>query len=117
MADIYETKILCNNCNKETSKDYIIRDGFKIRVWECKQCGRIWEHPGDKQNYDNFAKMKGKTYRVKLRLVGNSYTVSIPREIIEFEREMIKEFEKMDRLIRMSLEEPEKLSLFFYDED
>jgi len=58
-----------------------------------------------------------KNFQVKLRIVGNSYTASSPREIIEFENEMQTEFNKMrkrmSQIIHMSLEEPEKLSLFF----
>ncbi|MBT6044823.1 hypothetical protein HOG54_02120, partial [Candidatus Woesearchaeota archaeon] len=47
---------------------------------------------------------------VKLRMVGNSYTVSIPKEIINLQENI---FEEMNTLIKMSLESPEKLSLFF----
>mgnify|MGYP006865048817 CR=1 FL=1 len=54
--------------------------------------------------------MRKKDYSVKLRLVGNSYTVSIPKEIIDFQENI---FEEMNSLIKMSLESPEKLSLFF----
>ena len=62
------------------------------------------------QEYENFQKLKNKEFKVKLRLVGNSYTVSIPREIIEFEEEMRRE---IDDVIRISLDGPERLSLFF----
>ena len=69
--------------------------------------------PQDIEDHKHFAQLKNKEFEVKLRLVGNSYTVSIPREIVEFEEEMRKEMEKMDQIIRLCLEEPDKLSLFF----
>ena len=55
-------------------------------------------------------RIKEKEFRVKLRMVGNSYTISIPKEIINFQEEMQEE---MEESIRMCLEEPEKLSIFF----
>ena len=110
MADIFETTVICDECNNKTTKIYVIREGFKIRAWKCEECNKEWLHPEDKNEYDTFLRLKNKRYVMKLRLVGNSYTVSIPREIVEFEEEFQREF---DRLIQMSLEEPEKLTLFF----
>ncbi len=110
MADIFENTILCNSCNKKTVKKEIIKDGFIIRTAECPNCNKRWFHPLDLQEYENFQKLKSRTFQVKLRVVGNSYTVSIPREIIDFEEEMERE---IDEMISMILEEPKKLSLFF----
>jgi uncharacterized Zn finger protein len=111
MQDIFETTILCEDCNRKTNKHELIKEGFKIRTWECPSCGKIWHHPGDKQAYDEFKKIKEKEFQVKLRMVGNSYTVSIPREIIDFEEEFNREINK---LISMSMEEPGKVSLIFH---
>ncbi len=111
MADIFETTILCDKCNRKTNKHQLIKNGFKIRAWECPSCGKIWEHPADKQSQDDFQKLKEKEFQVKLRMVGNSYTVSIPREIIEFEEEFNRE---LNELISLSMEEPGKVSLFLH---
>ena len=46
-------------------------------------------------------------------MVGNSYTISIPREIIDFENEMRQEMMDMEKIISLFLEEPEKLSIYF----
>lgn len=110
MADIFENTIVCDQCNKKTEKGHLIKEGFRLRAWRCKECNKEWLHPLDLQDYKNFSKIRNKNFSVKLRLVGNSYTVSIPREIIEFEEEMQKE---INQIIKMTLEEPEKLSLFF----
>lgn len=111
MADIFETTILCEDCNKKTTKHELFRDGFRIRTWECPSCGRTWHHPGDKQAYDDFQRLKEKQFQVKLRMVGNSYAVSIPREIIEFEEEFNRE---LNDLISLNMEEPGKISLFLH---
>ena len=110
MSDIFENKILCNNCNKEMTKTSIVKDGFQLRALQCPKCNKLNYHPLDVQDYENFKKIKNKQFQVKLRYVGNSYTVSIPREIIEFQEEIQKE---INEILYLSLEEPEKLSIFF----
>ena len=109
MEDLYNTSIICDACNEKTNKVIVDRTGFKLRGWECPGCKKVWTHPSDQQEYDKFKQIKKKEFNVKLRMVGNSYTVSIPREIIEFEN-LEKE---LNNLINMSLEEPGKLSIFF----
>ena len=113
MKDMFDSTIVCDACHKETIKKIIDRDGFPIRSAECPSCSQVWHHPLDIEGYESFKQLRHKQFEVKLRLVGNSYTVSIPREIIEFEEEMRREMEKMDYMIRLALEEPDKLSLFF----
>ena len=113
MADLFETTLICDQCNQKTHKGISVKDGFKMRTWECYECNKQWKHPSDAQEYDNFKKLKQKEFQVKLRYVGNSYTVSIPREIIEFEEELKREFAKMDTMLKMMLERPGKVSIFF----
>jgi len=110
MADIFETTIICDDCDKKTIKNEIYKEGFRLRLWECPNCGKRWYHPEDKQDYDDFQRIKQKQFQVKLRMVGNSYTISIPREIVDFEEEFNSEF---DKLLKLTLEEPGKLSIFF----
>jgi ribosomal protein L37AE/L43A len=111
MADLFETTVVCDKCNRKTNKNQLFRNGFKIRVWECPNCGKIWEHPADKQVQEDFKKLKEKEFQVKLRMVGNSYAVSIPKEIINFEEEFNRE---LNELISLSIEEPGKISLFLH---
>jgi hypothetical protein len=54
--------------------------------------------------------LRKKEFNVKMRFVGNSYAVSIPREIVDF----MKEQEKiMDEMVRLSFEEFGRISLVF----
>lgn len=107
MKDLFNAKIVCGDCNKEAVQQTIIKDGFRMRMKKCPECDEIWIHPADIKDYENFKKLKNKNFQVKLRMVGNSYTVSIPREIIEF-REIKKE-----KKVNVSLDEPEKITLLF----
>ncbi len=118
MPDMYEsTTIVCDNCNKKTEKTAVPRNGFAMRGWTCASCNKTWIHPADEKEYEDFKRLKEREFNVKLRMVGNSYTISIPREIIEFEEEMEEMSEEIDkemnRMLRLMLEEPGKLSIFF----
>ena len=106
MKDIYENDILCKTCKKKTVKGRIIKDGFKIRTWECTKCGKVWHHPLDANAYLKFNKLKRKHFKVKLRKVGNSFAATIPNEIIEFEG-----IKKEGRMVDMQLESPNKVSI------
>lgn len=106
MKDVYENYILCKNCKVETVKGEINKEGFKIRTWECQRCGKTWHHPLDSNEYLKFNKLKQKHFKVKLRKVGNSFSATIPNEIIEFEN--IKE---EGRLIDMQLESASRLAV------
>ena len=110
MEDIFETTILCNNCNSKTDRLITIKDNFKLRKWACKTCNKEWYHPGDLQEYNEFKELKNKRFQVKLRKVGNSHTISIPKEILEFEEEFQR---NINELLDIFLEEPTKISISF----
>ncbi|MEK6935041.1 MAG: hypothetical protein AABW46_04140 [Nanoarchaeota archaeon] len=110
MEDIFNSTILCNKCSSETIDTTVFKDGFELRAKKCPNCNKISYHPVDLEEYNNFNKLRSKQFQVKLRLVGNSYAVSIPKEIILFHEEINRE---IDKLIRLSLEEPGRISLSF----
>lgn len=110
MADIFDRTILCNKCNSKMSKGEIIKNSFRLRTMNCLKCGDRIIHPVDEQEYKRFMNLKNKEFKVKMRLVGNSYAVSIPKEIISF----MKEQEKLlDDMVRLCFEESGRLSLNF----
>ena len=92
----------------------ISRNGFNIRVKKCSSCGNVVVHPGDKAEYENFMRLKKKEYEVKMRMVGNSYAVSIPREIVDF----MKEQENMiNNMVKLSFSDFGRLNLMFNTEN
>ena len=110
MADIFDNKVLCKTCNREMKKADLIRNGFSMRALLCDRCGNKVVHPQDEADYKNFLNLKSKTFKVKIRLVGNSYAVSIPKEIVSFMREQEKMF---DDVVRLAFEDAKKLKLMF----
>jgi protein-arginine kinase activator protein McsA len=110
MTDIFDHTVLCKNCEKRMKRAKLIRNGFQMRALVCESCGNKIIHPTDEQEYKNFLGLKNKVFKVKLRLVGNSYAVSIPKEIVEFMREQEKMF---NDLVKLTFEDAKKLKLMF----
>ena len=110
MADIFDNTILCKKCKKEMTKKKFAKNGFLIRAVICDKCGVKVLHPVDEAEYNRFINLKNREFRVKMRLVGNSYAVSIPKEIVAFMREQEK---LMDYMVRLCFEEAGRVSLNF----
>ena len=110
MKDIFDQVVLCGECNSKTFKNYIIKDGFELRVLECPKCSNVIYHPGDIKEYEDFMKLKARNFDVKLRMVGNSFCVSIPKELIDFHKEFEEDFGDS---IKLNLEGPGKIGMFF----
>jgi hypothetical protein len=113
MKDIFEAEMLCPTCKNRTNKRAEIRKGFKLRYFECQRCEEKIYHPLDVREYQEFNKLKNREFQVKLRMVGNSFSVTIPREIIDFEEKFTQMEKEMDNIMRLTLEEPGRLSLHF----
>jgi len=95
MSDIFDNIILCRDCGKKMKPLTIERNGFQLRAVKCKECRNQIVHPKDLKEYEDFQNIKRKNFRVKLRYIGNSYAVSIPREIIDFMNEQKKQMNEM----------------------
>lgn len=91
----------------------VIKDGFRLRALQCPLCSKRVYHPTDIEEYKKFSGLKHKSFHVKLRIVGNSYAVSIPHEIIDFFKETEEIKRKMEEMVTLALEESDKLSLMF----
>ena len=92
----------------------IARNGFILRTLVCPKCGDKILHPVDEQEYNKFTSLRNKEFHVKMRLVGNSYAVSIPKEIVSF----MKEQEKiMNDMVRLCFENTGRVSLNFEEEE
>jgi hypothetical protein len=111
MNDIFDNTILCSKCNKPMQRMDILKNGFLLRAVVCK-CGEKIIHPNDEQEYNRFINLKNKEFRVKMRLVGNSYAISIPKEIVSFMKE---QEEMMDDMVKLCFEQMGRLSLNFKD--
>lgn len=110
--DIFDNKILCKECGKQMDKKKISKKGFTIRAMVCPnpKCDSKIIHPIDKQEYEKYIDLRNKEFKVKMRLVGNSYAVSIPKEIVSFMNEQRK---MMDEMVKLCFEDFGRLSLKF----
>ena len=114
MTDIFNNTILCNKCNLKMNPASIEKNGFVLRTLICPKCNSRIIHPKDEQEYNDFANLKKKEFSVKMRYVGNSYAVSIPKEIVDF----MKEQEKiMDNMVKLCFEEFGRISINFNNHD
>ncbi len=110
MMDIFDNTILCRKCDSKMKKAQMIRNGIVLRAVVCPKCNDKIIHPVDEENHNKFINLKNKEFRVKMRMVGNSYTVSIPKEILSF---MHAQKKMMDDMVRLCFEDFGKLSLNF----
>ena len=108
--DIFDNTILCKKCNTQMQKASISKNGFIFRAMICPKCHEKIIHPLDEKEYNKFVNLKNKEFHVKMRLVGNSYAVSIPKEIVSFIDEQKK---MMDHMVKLCFEDFGKLSLDF----
>ncbi len=107
MKDMYEASLLCEDCHAKTEKGRIQKEGFSLRIWQCPKCKKQWYHPLDLENYKAFQELKNKDFQVKLRSVGNSWIVSIPKEIIRFEEI------SATKIVNLHLDEPGRVVVRF----
>ncbi len=113
MADIFDNTILCKKCDSKMEKTQISKNGYVLRTIVCPKCNEKIIHPADEQEYNKFINLKNKEFHVKMRLVGNSYAVSIPKEIVSF----IQQQEKiMNDMVKLCFEDFGRLSLNFEED-
>ncbi|MBS3115701.1 hypothetical protein J4482_03660 [Candidatus Woesearchaeota archaeon] len=106
MMDILEnTDVLCKKCKVPMERGMAVKDSFKLRAFQCPNCKARFFHPNDLEKYENFQKIKEKQFNMKLRMVGNSYTISIPKEIVRFTH--VKE----DSVVALSMEDPNNVRI------
>lgn len=112
--DIFENTILCKNCNIKMQKAIFSKDGFNLRAVVCSKCNEKIIHPNDEAEYNRFIDLKNREFNVKMRLVGNSYAVSIPKEIVSFMHEQKK---MIDDMVKLCFEDSGRLSLNFNQDE
>lgn len=118
MTDVFDTTILCKKCNRKMHPHVENRQGLELRAVKCPECGDVVVHPADLNGFEHFNDLKDKKFNVKLRMVGNSHTISIPKEIIDFMNERQKEMKRqMDDMVSLCFDDFDSLRVNFWDED
>src|SRR3989344_3539346 len=115
MTDVFDAKIMCKNCSIEMKPMIVNRGGFELRAVECKKCRDKIIHPADLNGMEHFIGIKVKKFKVKLRMVGNSHAISIPKEIIDFMNERHREIKReMDSMVRLWFDDFDTLKVSFF---
>ncbi len=118
MTDIFETTILCRNCEKPMQPSIVSRNGLELRAVQCAKCRDTIIHPADLNSMEQFKDLRGKTFSVKLRMIGNSHAISIPKEIVDFVNEQHRHMKKrMDEMVRLCFEDFDTLKVRFGNEE
>ena len=108
MSDLFDHPVLCTQCNQLMHRENTLQEGFPLRLWECSPCSTRVFHPGDLQDYQAYQRLHQQQFQVKLRRVGNSFCVSIPKELIDYHQER-----KFQQVVRLHLEHPGKINVIF----
>ncbi len=116
MTDIFDAQIMCKHCQCEMQHMLVTKEGFELRAVHCPQCKDHIIHPADVQAVNQFNELREKTFTVKLRMVGNSHAISIPKEIVDFMNEHHRTAKReMADMVRLCFEDAHKLSVRFGD--
>lgn len=114
MTDIFDAQIVCKECTMQMAPTTVVKDGFELRAVQCPQCNDRIIHPADAQAVNQFHELRGKTFTVKLRMVGNSHAISIPKEIVDFMHEQQRHAKRqMADMVRLCFEDCHRLSVLF----
>lgn len=88
----------------------IIKNGFQMRGLVCPMGHDKIIHPDDLIEYEKFKELRSKDFKVKMRVVGNSYAVSIPKEIVSFMHDQEK---MLNDMVNLCFENTGKVTLRF----
>ena len=113
VQDIFDNTIICSKCNKEMKKVTFAKNGFLLRAVVCPKCNAKIIHPHDDEEYNRYLSLKNKEFKVKMRQVGNSYAVSIPKEIVSFMESQQETMDDFNKMVKLCFEDMGRLSLNF----
>ena len=117
MTDIFDAKILCSACGVAMEKTIVDIQGFELRAVKCPKCGDKIIHPADLNGIEHYKNLRDKKFNVKLRMVGNSHAISIPKEIIDFMNERHREMRRnVDEMVSLCFDDFDTLRLRFFDD-
>ena len=100
--------IVCKTCKSPMEKGIATKEGFRLRAYRCPKCKSQYLHPSDLDKYKQYHDLKEKQFNMKLRMIGNSFCISIPREIIRFNH--VEE----NSIVSLSMTDPEHIKLIFH---
>ena len=82
-VDINQWEEIPCECGNMASKSTVKYKDYEVRGWVCKKCKREYLHPEDSLKISKLEALKKNHIRVKIRTVGQSLVITLPKEIAE----------------------------------
>lgn len=82
-VDINRWKEIPCECGAMASKSTVKYKEYEVRGWICKKCKKEYIHPEDSLKISKLEALKKNNVKVKIRTVGQSLVITLPKEIAE----------------------------------
>lgn len=82
-VDISQWKEIPCECGNMASRSTIKYNDYEIRGWICKKCMKEYIHPEDSLKISKIEALKKSGIKVKIRTVGQSLVITLPKELAE----------------------------------
>lgn len=82
-VDINLWKEIPCECGAMASKRTIKYKDYEVRGWVCEKCKKEYIHPEDSLKISKLEALKKEHVKVKIRTVGQSLVITLPKEVAE----------------------------------
>lgn len=70
-------------CGDMASRSSVKYKDYEVRGWTCRKCRKEYIHPEDSLKISRLEALKKSNVRVKIRTVGQSLVITLPKKISE----------------------------------
>ena len=82
-VDINRWEEIPCECGRMASRSTVKYKEYEVRGWVCKKCKKEYIHPEDSLKISKLEALKKSGMKVKIRTVGQSLVITLPKEIAE----------------------------------
>ncbi len=82
-VDINRWEEIPCECSSMASKSTVKYKEYEVRGWICRKCKKEYVHPEDSIKISKLEALEKNRIRVKIRTVGQSLVITLPKEIAE----------------------------------
>ena len=82
-VDINRWEEIPCECGGMASRSTVKYKDYKLRGWVCKKCKKEYIHPEDSLKISKLVALKKSRVKVKIRTVGQSLVITLPKKIAE----------------------------------
>lgn len=82
-VDINKWNEIPCECGGMAGKGTVKYQDYEVRGWICKKCKKEYIHPEDSLKISKLEELKKNGIKVKIRTVGQSLVITLPKELAE----------------------------------